>query len=202
MKILVCGSDSSRKEVADSLHAGSTGVEFVENWKDASSLGQFEALFFLDRVEVPMELLKSDKPVFVNEVIATLDEMQAPGNVIRINGWPGFLRRNVWEAAGNINERARSAAAAIGKELVSVKDTPGLVAAAVVCTVINEAFFALHEGLSSKDEIDIAMKAATNYPHGPFEWGALIGSKNVHELLRKLSENNEKYTPSFVPDSI
>ena len=62
--------------------------------------------------------------------------------------------------------------------------------------IINEAWFAFEEGVSSKEEIDIAMKLGTNYPLGPFEWGALIGEKNIYALLKKLSAGNKRYLPA------
>jgi 3-hydroxyacyl-CoA dehydrogenase len=43
--------------------------------------------------------------------------------------------------------------------------------------IINEAYFALEDNVSTKAETDIAMKLGTNYPYGPFEWGQLIGLK-------------------------
>ena len=62
--------------------------------------------------------------------------------------------------------------------------------------IINEAYFALGEGVSSKEEIDTAMKLGTNYPMGPFEWGINIGLKNVSGLLSALAEINPRYTPA------
>ena len=41
--------------------------------------------------------------------------------------------------------------------------------------IINEAFLALQEGVSTKEEINTAMKLGTNYPLGPFEWVEKIG---------------------------
>lgn len=62
--------------------------------------------------------------------------------------------------------------------------------------VINEAYFTLDEKVSSKEEIDTAMKLGTNYPYGPFEWSTIIGLKNVFELLTVLSKTNSRYTAS------
>ena len=62
--------------------------------------------------------------------------------------------------------------------------------------IINEAYFALEEEVSTKDEIDIAMKLGTNYPFGPFEWAERIGVENVYELLNHLSISNKRYKPS------
>jgi len=62
--------------------------------------------------------------------------------------------------------------------------------------IINEAWFALQEGISTKQEIDIAMKLGTNYPYGPFEWGDKIGLKNIYRLLKEMSGENSKYQPA------
>jgi 3-hydroxybutyryl-CoA dehydrogenase len=53
--------------------------------------------------------------------------------------------------------------------------------------IVNEAFIALKEGVSTKEEIDIAMKLGTNYPYGPFEWAEKIGTERIKNLLSKLS---------------
>ncbi len=61
---------------------------------------------------------------------------------------------------------------------------------------INEAWFALEENVSSKEEIDVAMKLGTNYPYGPFEWASLIGIEKIFELLQKLSTYDKRYLPA------
>ena len=47
--------------------------------------------------------------------------------------------------------------------------------------------------VSSKEEIDIAMKLGTNYPYGPFEWSQKIGLKNIYNLLRILEKEESRY---------
>jgi 3-hydroxybutyryl-CoA dehydrogenase len=66
-----------------------------------------------------------------------------------------------------------------------------------VSMIINEAYFALEENVSTKAETDIAMKLGTNYPFGPFEWGQLIGLPKIYSLLKALtvSETQSRYTP-------
>jgi len=59
--------------------------------------------------------------------------------------------------------------------------------------IINEAYYALGEEVSSKAEIDTAMKLGTNYPLGPFEWGAKIGLHNIYRLLKLLSVEDDRY---------
>lgn len=62
--------------------------------------------------------------------------------------------------------------------------------------IINEAYFTLGESVSSENEIDIAMKLGTNYPYGPFEWARLIGLRNIHSLLEKLTQEDIRYLPA------
>lgn len=128
------------------------------------------------------------KQVFVNGVTCTAADLQHD-NYIRLNAWAGFLERPVTELAA-ANDNAKAAAENIfntlGWQYTWVADVPGMVAARVVSMIINEAFFAVADGVSSREEIDIAMKLGTNYPYGPFEWGRKIGLANIYFLLKKL----------------
>ena len=60
--------------------------------------------------------------------------------------------------------------------------------------IINEAFFALGEGVSTMEEINLAMKLGTNCPYGPFEWEEKIGLQNIYRLLHKLSATDKRYS--------
>ena len=62
--------------------------------------------------------------------------------------------------------------------------------------IINEAFYALEEKISTMEEIDMAMKLGTNYPSGPFEWAEKIGIRRIYLLLEKLALKEARYTPS------
>ena len=75
-------------------------------------------------------------------------------------------------------------------------DDYGFIAARIIAMIINEAYYALEENVSTKEQIDIAMKLGTNYPYGPFEWSEKIGLKNILSLLQKLSKQNNRYTIS------
>ncbi len=135
-------------------------------------------------------------PVFINSMTETLSELKASPNMIRVNAWPGFLDNEILEVAGNMNAVAAKVLKSLGKKFISVPDEPGFVSARVIAMIINEAFFAKGEDVSSEEDIDIAMKLGTNYPYGPFEWCRKIGMENVYGLLKKLSASNEKYSPA------
>lgn len=197
MKVLICGSPDSLQEIKESIPPENRDIVFAAQWDDVPDKDHYDAFFILDRGGLDLKKVIKGKPVFINEATTTLKEIDAPGNVIRINGWPGFLKRDIWEAAGDISAKAQEAAAVLGKKLIAVKDVPGLVAATVVSMIVNEAFQALNEGLSTQEDIDLAMKAGTNYPYGPFEWAERIGLKNIYELLQKLSVDDARYTPLF-----
>ena len=73
---------------------------------------------------------------------------------------------------------------------------PGFITSRVLAMIINEAFFALGEGVSTRTDIDIAMKMGTNYPYGPFEWSEKIGLKNIYSLLVELNKTSKRYEPA------
>jgi 3-hydroxybutyryl-CoA dehydrogenase len=67
----------------------------------------------------------------------------------------------------------------------------------VLYMIINEAAYALWEGVASREDIDLAMKLGTNYPAGPLEWADAIGLDEVYEGLAALQEEmgEDRYRP-------
>ena len=100
------------------------------------------------------------------------------------------------EAARNVTDEVKEIFAAAGKQLIEVADKPGLAAARSISMIINEAYFALGEEVSTKAAIDTAMKLGTNYPYGPFEWAEKIGLKNIYQLLAVLHRTSKRYSPA------
>ncbi|MCI4319189.1 MAG: 3-hydroxyacyl-CoA dehydrogenase NAD-binding domain-containing protein [Thermoplasmata archaeon] len=79
-----------------------------------------------------------------------------------------------------------------------VKESPGFVVNRLLLPVLNEACFALDEGLAGAREIDQAMKAGAGLPMGPFELADLIGLDVTLEVARTLQRDtgDPKYRPS------
>ena len=137
------------------------------------------------------------KPVFVNSMNKTITEIGLP--FIRINAWPGFLKRNTAEVsiADEVNKnKTEKILSLLNRKAEWVPDIKGFVSSRVVSMIINEAYFTLEENVSTKEEIDIAMKLGTNYPYGPFEWSKKIGLKNIAGLLTELSITEKRYEPA------
>lgn len=84
----------------------------------------------------------------------------------------------------------------MGKTAVVVNDSPGFVISRVLATMINDAIFCLHEGVASKEGIDIIMKLGASHPMGPLELADLMGLDICLEILKVLNaELGEKYSP-------
>jgi 3-hydroxybutyryl-CoA dehydrogenase len=93
--------------------------------------------------------------------------------------------------------RVRELAERLGKTPVDVKDSPGFVVNRVLFPMINEAAFALQEGVSDAEGIDAAMKAGCNHPMGPLALADLVGLDVVHAILDSLYREygNPRYSP-------
>ncbi len=171
-------------------------------WKRVKDRNEFsvhktaDAYFDLTGSSILPDYSSLKKPVIISSVIETLQELKTPVNVVRINGWPGFLQRQAWEVAGNIDEHTRLVFESLGIRLHVVADEPGFIAARIIAMIVNEAYLALEDEVSSKKEIDIAMKLGTNYPFGPFEWSTAIGIENILALLEKLNKESSRYKPA------
>ncbi len=136
------------------------------------------------------------KPVFINSMVETLAENNHNKNVIRLNAWRGFIENDLWEIAGEISGETSEVLQHLNKKYIAVPDEPGFVSARIIAMIINEAYYAKDEGVSTEADIDIALKLGTNYPYGPFEWCNKIGIHNVYTLLQKLSITDERFLPS------
>jgi 3-hydroxybutyryl-CoA dehydrogenase len=194
MKIVVAATDEQWKEMGKGTEKN--GWLRVNNHEEFVRHPDADAFFNLKDNSIHSNFASLRKPVFINSVAQTLKELNAPQNVLRISGWNTFLQRPVWELSGIVDDHIKNIFDALGKEINIVPDEPGMVAARIICMIINEAYFAVDDNVSSKKEIDTAMKLGTNYPYGPFEWASMIGPENVLALLQKLSETDIRYQPS------
>jgi 3-hydroxybutyryl-CoA dehydrogenase len=85
----------------------------------------------------------------------------------------------------------------MGKEPVEAMDSPGFISNRILCPMINEAVYALHEGVGSAEAIDTVMKLGMNHPMGPLALADLIGLDVVLFVMEVLHRDlgEDKYRP-------
>jgi len=95
-------------------------------------------------------------------------------------------------------ERASALAKALGKTPIVVKNSPGFVVNRILCPMLNEAIFALQEGLASAQEIDDGMKLGCNHPIGPLALTDMIGLDVLLAVMNVFYAdfNDPKYRPA------
>ena len=94
-------------------------------------------------------------------------------------------------------EVIRSLVHAIGKESAVSEDYPAFIVNRLLLTMINEAIFALYEGVGSVTDIDKAMRLGANHPMGPLELADFIGLDRVLSIMQVLYDglSDSKYRP-------
>ena len=197
MKVVVITNAQLKEELLAQGIQDNAQVEWQHEPEPVTGAdGYIDLLFSLSEERIDKLRKLQPAAVIVNSVINILDEL--PAGFTRFNGWNSFLKRPLVEIAG-IDENktmAEKIFSCFNKTIEWMPDVPGFITARVISTIINEAYFTLDENVSTKEEIDTAMKLGTNYPYGPFEWSEKIGLKNVYELLTELTKTNSRYIPS------
>lgn len=86
----------------------------------------------------------------------------------------------------------------MGKEPVEAKDSPGFISNRILCPMINEAIFALQEGIGTPQAIDTVMRLGMNHPMGPLTLCDLIGLDVVLFVMEVLHRDlgEDKYRPA------
>jgi 3-hydroxybutyryl-CoA dehydrogenase len=94
-------------------------------------------------------------------------------------------------------ETVESVADRMGKEVVEASDYPGFIVNRILMPMINEAAYALMEGVASAEDIDDAMEMGTNQPMGPLTLADFIGLDTCLSILEVLHDDlgDPKYRP-------
>ena len=85
----------------------------------------------------------------------------------------------------------------LGKTPVEAQDYPGFISNRILCPMINEAIYALMEGVGTREAIDTVMKLGMNHPMGPLALADLIGLDIVLNVMEVLHAGlgDDKYRP-------
>jgi 3-hydroxybutyryl-CoA dehydrogenase len=102
-----------------------------------------------------------------------------------------------YSTSDKVTNMVMELATSLGKSPVEVNDYPGFVANRILMPMINEAIYALHEGVAGKDEIDTVMKLGMAHPMGPLQLADFIGLDVCYSILKVLQDGfgNPKYAP-------
>ena len=86
----------------------------------------------------------------------------------------------------------------LGKTPVEARDSPGFISNRILCPMINEAIFALEDGLGTPEAIDTVMKLGMNHPMGPLTLCDLVGLDVVLAVMEVLHRDlgEDKYRPA------
>ena len=96
-----------------------------------------------------------------------------------------------------ISDKSDKLSLDLGKTPVEVFDYPGFIANRILMPMINEAIFALYEGVASAKDIDTVMKLGMNHPMGPLTLADFIGLDVCLAIMEVLFDgfNDSKYRP-------
>lgn len=127
-----------------------------------------------------------------------------PERVVGFAALPPLDGSSLFEVARGVHTSDDALAAAVafveslGRPAVEVNDQVGLVLPRIVCGLINEAAFALGEGVAEAEAIDTAMRLGMNFPRGPLAWGDLIGLDAVLAVIDGLQRvyREDRYRPA------
>ena len=96
------------------------------------------------------------------------------------------------DGAGPSRDEAEAFFGDLGFHTEWVGDAPGLVLGRIVCQLVNEAAFAIGEGVGSADDVDAGLTLGLNHPRGPVEWGETIGLEQVLGTIDGLYEERRE----------
>lgn len=104
--------------------------------------------------------------------------------------------RGIATGAGTY-EQAVAFAKSLGKETANAEDYPAFIVNRILIPMINEAIYALYEGVGTVEAIDVSMRLGANHPMGPLELGDFIGLDTVLAIMNMLHEGlaDSKYRP-------
>jgi 3-hydroxybutyryl-CoA dehydrogenase len=102
-----------------------------------------------------------------------------------------------YQTSAETLETAKAWGKKIGKEVIIAKEAPAFVVNRILCTMLNEAFFVLDEGLASPEDIDKGMVLGCNHPIGPLALADLVGLDTLLRIMEGLQrELGDKYRPA------
>lgn len=156
----------------------------------------------LDRIAKPDVILASNtSSISLTKIAAATGRPEKVIGMHFFNPVPLMRLVEIIRGLATANETAATAielSRKLGKEPIEANDAPGFISNRILCPMINEAVFALQEGVGTVEAIDGVMKLGMNHPMGPLALGDLIGLDVVLSIMEVLQRDlgEDKYRPS------
>ncbi len=191
--------------LADDLREAAEDAGYEVRYTDEFDEGQVEILVDAAVGRSPLDPMPDpENPntlVCILCVDGSLAELDLSGTAVGFHALPPFADTDLveltWSADASRTNAMRADAffRSLGKHVERVRDAPGLVLGRIVCQLVNEAAFAVSEGVGSPPDVDVAMRHGYNWPRGPLEWADEIELDHVLATLDALYEElrEERY---------
>ena len=183
--------------VADALEAAAARALAEQGWGPARERGSDWTGLAVDGARL---VLTDGRPAYAVAEAMGCADLAVFDLPIALPAAPGTALAYAVHGAASPAWQANAAAwlQALGYTPLQLQDTPGLVVARTLAMLVNEAADAVHQGVCNREGADAAMKLGVNYPAGPFEWLAAIGTQRVVQILQALDDTyrGERYRVS------
>ncbi len=190
-----------RIETASDLGAAADGMDLIVEAVPEKAALKYEIFQALDRQAAPETILASNtSSISITEIAARTERPDKVIGMHFMNPVPVMQLIEVIRGLATSDETTAAITALseeLGKTPVEVNDFPGFVSNRVLAPMINEAVFALMEGVAEAEAIDTVMKLGMNHPMGPLALADLIGLDtclNILEVLHK-ELGDDRYRP-------
>jgi len=153
-----------------------------------------------ERTRPEVVLASNTSSISITELGAATDRPEQVVGMHFMNPVPLMKLVEIIRALQTSDETAAIAVAlaeTLGKTPVEAEDYPGFISNRILCPMINEAIYALMEGVGTREAIDTVMKLGMNHPMGPLQLADLIGLDIVLNVMEVLHEGlgDDKYRP-------
>jgi 3-hydroxybutyryl-CoA dehydrogenase len=190
----------SRIEYAGSVDEAARQADLVIEAVPEEMESKIEIFTLLDKICRPMTILASNtSSLSITEISSVTYRAK---KCVGMHFFNPVHKMKLLEVVRGLETDAETLAAAVeigkrmGKEVVVVKEAPGLITSRINAMIGNEAFYMLQEGIATPEDIDKALKLGLNHPMGPFELVDLVGLDTRLHILEYLHKSlGEKFRP-------
>jgi len=197
--VVIAGLSPLAEELAQAAHGAGWEVALPTEARESGAVPELilDASLPGEEPEAPLQ----GGPQAISCAAASLAALDPGGGCVGFHALPPLTDSHLVELTRGPDSSEAAVAAAqrffatVGKHTAWVGDGPGLVLGRIVSQLVNEAAFALQEGVGSAEDIDAGLVYGMNYPRGALAWGDEIGLDHVLAVLDGLFDerHEERY---------